>query len=343
MQIRIASRFRPFSHLPGAMALLPGSFWQLQAFPTRLIFTHLQTKRVLTYPLEVKGPVEGFTLEQDLEKGRLRVFGKSQAGYFCVSVQMGQKGIELFFEKGGEKIAHLLPGEGVALLERNGERLSFGIHKAQECEGIWKRLDLQEIIPFWLMLSHWIPPLAPDERSFGVLRLIQTCEKLALEERREKIAPLLESALRCGFRSVFLPKLGDDLYQGIVEEEVIPTDLSPFYLITRGAQLIRSLLFREEKETLYLLPCLPPEFVSGRFLRARLQNGGLIDLEWSKKLLRRAIIHPRVTQEVQLVLQKPLSRFRVRKSEKERGKTVHREGKILLQAGESILLDHFEK
>lgn len=343
MHINIASRFRPFSHLPGAKALLPGSFWQLQAFPTRLFFTHLQTRETLTHPLELKGPIEGFTLEQDLEKGRLRVFGKSQAGYFSLTIQMGKKGIELLFEKRGEKIAHLLPVTGGAGLERSEERLSFGIHKAQECEGIWKRLDPQEILPFWLHLSHWVPPLASDERSVGVLRLIETCEKLALEGKREKIVPLLESAMLCGFRSVFMPRLDDDQYLGILEEEKIPADLSPLHLITRGRELIRSLLFREEDGALHLLPCLPPEFVSGRLIHARLQNGSLLDLEWSKKLLRRAIIHPRVTQEVELVLPKPLSRFRVRKSERERGKTVHREGKISLRAGESILLDHFEK
>ena len=343
MQIRIASRFRPFSHLPGAKALLPGSFWQLQAFPTRLFFTHLQTGETLTHPLELKGPVEGFTLEQDLEKGRLRVFGKSQAGYFSVFVQMGQKGIELLFEKRGEKIAHLLPAVRGANLERSEERLSFGIHKAQECEGIWKRLDLQEILPFWLHLSHWIPPLARDERSFGVLRFIEACEKFALEGEREKIVPLLESAVRCGFRSVFMSRLDDDQYLGILEEEKIPEDLSPLHLIMRGAELIRSLLFHEEEGVLHLLPCLPTEFVSGRLIHVRLQNGSLIDLEWSKKLLRRAIIHPCVTQEVELVLPKPLSRFRVRKSERERGKTVRHGDKIQLQAGESILLDHFEK
>jgi hypothetical protein len=66
MNLTIAEKFCPFSHTPGSSCLIPGTWWSVQAFPTRLCFSHRDQR--IEISLELTGPVELFTLEQDLEK-----------------------------------------------------------------------------------------------------------------------------------------------------------------------------------------------------------------------------------------------------------------------------------
>src|ERR1700688_868586 len=99
MRIDIAQRLRPFSHVPGAACLLPKSRWQVQVFPTLLLFKNLQNGELLKWELDLKGPVRGFTVEQDLEKSHVRVFGHSPLGYVCYVIRREEEGIAIRFDK----------------------------------------------------------------------------------------------------------------------------------------------------------------------------------------------------------------------------------------------------
>ncbi|MFI5334341.1 MAG: hypothetical protein ACHQT8_04140 [Chlamydiales bacterium] len=356
MQIKVALRFHPFSHRPGTCCLLPGSFWQITAFPTLLEFKNLYTGMSFEVHLGIQGPVRELTLEQDLERGELRFFGHSQKGYFRLRISRQEKGMQLLIEKtpeGGliyqidgnetraeEKAARLIPLPlEHPLVPPPETRLSLGVHKAQDWDLVLRRGELAEILPFWMRLADWLPKMREELRSAGSLRLLTDCE---VAERQEMISALCKAFL-VGFHDLLVPQLKDPLHQGILKEEKIPEGLSPLYFLKRGGEILRSLFLQEENEKILLLPRLPPEFSSGRFTHLRLDNGDLLDLEWSKKLLRRVVIHPNATREVAFALQKPLRTFRVRLSEKDRGRRIHCDEMLRLLEGERVFLDRFEK
>ena len=81
MKIVIKEQCKPFSHLPGAACLIPGTYAEIQAFPTLLkIADHV-------IDLPFTGPVEGFTLELDLERHCVFVFGKAKEGYYKIRIE----------------------------------------------------------------------------------------------------------------------------------------------------------------------------------------------------------------------------------------------------------------
>ncbi len=361
--IKIATRFHPFSHLAGASCLLPKSTWKLQAFPTLLIFTNLHTQASLHVHLHLDGPVENFTLEQDLERGEVHLFGQSVKGYFRLRILRTEKGIEILFER--------TPSEGIAcsipelkkqvrmqnkqqlllsldkehpLPEAPQERLSLGMHKAQDWDLVCRRLEMTEVLPVWMRLAGFIPEIADDPRTDGTLQLLQQCEEILASDKKTEIIPALKRAFLAGFSGILVPRLEDDQFQGIVPTGLkIPTNLSPLLLLKRGKELIRSLFFQEKEGKISLLPHLPPELFAGRFTGIKRENGDQIDLEWSKKLLRRVIFRSAETQTLNLVLQKSIRRFRLRHDERKRGLTIQHGDQITLQAGEKVYLDRFEK
>lgn len=347
MSVKVALRFHPFSHTPGVSCLLPGSFWKITAFPTRILLDNLYGKGGFTISLALQGPMRDFTLVQDLEKGVVRLFGESQKGYFRLVISRLETGIQLFFEKTPEeglsyqiggveeratpKTVRLIPLEREhPIVTPPKSRLSLGIHKAQDWDLIMRRGDLQEIAPFWIRLAEWLPEIREDKRVFGALKLLEP--RLAL----------LKKAFLVGFSGILVPTLQDDLFLGILAEEKIPEDLSPLHFLKQGASILRSLFFEEKEGEVALLPLLPREFYAGRFVHLALQNGGFLDLEWSKEMLRRVVIHPHVSQKIKLSLPKKIRRFRLKRNPKERGKTVHCDELVSLNAGESVYLDRFE-
>jgi hypothetical protein len=116
MQIKAALRLHPFSHLPGSSCLLPGSFWKLTTFPTLLVFENLYVQKRFEVKLHLEGPVRDFTLEQDLERGEIHLFGHSVQGYFRLRISRSEKGLDLLFEK--------TPEEGLAYAFKEKQQLA---------------------------------------------------------------------------------------------------------------------------------------------------------------------------------------------------------------------------
>ncbi|MBI2743732.1 MAG: hypothetical protein HYX48_07445 [Chlamydiales bacterium] len=361
--IKIAARFHPYSHLPGASCLIPKSLWQIQAYPTLLEFKSLQSAKTFSLQMDIRGPVKNFTLEQDLERGKVYLFGESVKGYFRLSIQRVFAGIEIHFERipGDVITCHSSDSRKAEQIKRGTllllpldyehpivqlpqERLSLGTHKAQDWDLVSRRLDLQEIAPVWMRLGLALPEIKESKQTGGTLLLLDECQKILASGKREEIGASFQRAFLAGFSSVMLPRLQDDLHQGILPiEEKIPANVTPLQFLKKGALLIRSLFFQEEGSEISLLPHLPPEFFAGRFVGIRRANGDQIDFEWSKKLLHKVVFRSSQEQEITLNLQKPLRRFRLRHSERGRGETIAAGEKIRLRPHEKIFLDRFEK
>lgn len=337
MWIKIAERLRPFSHLPGAVCLLPGMGCTVQAFPTLL-----RVGGDWEMALEIAGPVRNFTVQQNLEEGRVTVFGTSPAGFFRYHVVALEGEIGIDFEKfpvakEGIKIPSAVVKGGAS-----AERLSLGSHKAQDWELLRRRGDLREIFPVWVKLGGGLP--SPEERgipSEGMFSLLRRCVDLVEEGNRTGLYQAFLNLFQAGFYSMLTPRLRDDDYQGLVSLDP-PGEGSPLLLLKEGERLIRSLFFKEEGEELSLLPCLPVEFHSGRYLNLTTAKGDQLDIEWAKKSLRRAVVRPAGFHPLRLTFPKEIKTFRVRTALQERGDVLSA-ASPLPPSHLPLFLDRFEK
>ncbi|MFS8563303.1 MAG: hypothetical protein LVR00_02815 [Rhabdochlamydiaceae bacterium] len=171
MKITIAQRLFPCCHLPGTICLIPGSDWQVQAFPTKLRFQSLISQEKKELDLSIEGPILDFTVQLNLEKLRVEVFGHAAQGYVKYFISMVEAGISIFFEK--EKREEVIP-VGWQRGRVSEERLSLGMHKKLDWELVRRRSDLKEIFPIWLRLGQ-ITPVTPDTKE-GVSSLYRMLE-----------------------------------------------------------------------------------------------------------------------------------------------------------------------
>jgi hypothetical protein len=298
-------------------------------------------------------------VQQDLEEGFIKVFGMAQEGYFRYCIHQKESGLFLKFEK--------IPKEGLTLtssdsqtklaqpaeillsekrqenMGRPFERLSLGQHKSQDWSGVKKRHDLTEIFPHWLRLGQVVPEVKKEDTLCGTLKLLQKCRQLAKSRDKVELADSFINLFLAGFSGIMVPRIKDEEHQGFVEEESNLTASSALALLTEGSSLIRSLFFEEKDGIYHLLPCLPSEFHCGRLLGIVTSEGDIIDLEWTKKLLRRVIIRVNKDKEMTLSLQKDLKRFRLKKSLASKGVILTADSKIHCAKGDVLYLDNFQK
>ncbi|MBX7067585.1 MAG: hypothetical protein K1X28_10185 [Parachlamydiales bacterium] len=322
MKIEIAARLKPFSHTPGMSCVIPKSNGVIEAFPTLLRINGKEWKIAIT------GPVHGFTLQQDLERDCVYVFGKAKEGYFRLRIESHDDRFQIVSEKGPLKNGEIRAENAISTMNRF-ERLSLGSHKAQDWDLVQRRGDLKEILPTLFYLGQKIPHVAPQP-------LTGTAVLLNLPEGREKLEEALLAFIKAGFKNMLVPRLVDDQHQGFVPEG--DAKGNPIFLIQEGSKMIRSLFFRQNERRLSFLPHLPISFDAGRMVGLIAPGIGEIDLEWSKKLLRRAVIRAAVSGEVIVELQKEIKTFRISKKKK-----IKRGEPLLLEAGKTYHLDRFEK
>ncbi len=337
MHIDIALRFKPFSHLPGTTCLVPGSDWRVQIFPTLIHFFGPNSERH-TEKFSVEGPIEDFTIEQDLEKKRLRVFGRAKQGFICYYIAATSEAIEMQIEKGEKKTISTTSFHP----RISTERLSLGIHKLQDWEGICKRLDLREILPLWFQLGQMIP-VQNRKANVGSLQLLEECRSLSLRRERLHLENRLQHLFMAGFGSLLNPRLNDSEYQGILSDHPEEDNAASLQLLSQGADLIRRLFFFEEGSSWHVLSCLLPRFDSGRLVSIKTEACDTIDLEWSKSAPRRMVIRPKADRSVTLHFPKEIQRYRLRQHLQDKGRSIQAGEAISLVAGKIVLIDRFEK
>ncbi|HSW86531.1 MAG TPA: hypothetical protein VLG49_03410 [Rhabdochlamydiaceae bacterium] len=347
MRIKIAERLHPFSHTPGVSCIVPNTSVEVEVFPVLLRFKDLDSSMQTEYKLDLKGPVRNFTVVQDLEKMCVRVFGHFAEGYVRYHIVREEKGLAIVFEKApGTLLARQMNIEmpmSIDRVEVQPERLSLGIDKKQDWDLVVRRQDLKEIFPIWLRLGQLLGTSKIESSHIGTLSLLDVCEELVA--KREKIA-LLDAFLNvfnAGFRGIMVPRLSDDQFQGLAPEiENSASGAFPLPILINGSSLVRSLFFEEDPNSISFLPCLLSNFDCGRFINIQSMHGE-IDMEWSKKMLRRVVIRCKTNRELFLRLQNSIKKFRIRKSQRDRGKVIESGKSILLNENETLLLDRFQR
>ncbi|PWU13119.1 MAG: hypothetical protein C5B45_06655 [Chlamydiae bacterium] len=361
MSITIAHRMRPFSHKMGSVFLLPNSHFKVELFPTLLRFTDLENRiKPIEIRLFIRGPIQPFTVELDLESGAICVFGETLDGYIRYSLFYRASELLLLCEKTPSTLqlkyrstlSQLKPKQTLAIpvpfcLESQGlqERLHLGIHKAQDWELVQRRFNLQEIFPFWLALAQWVPSITYEDNDQGMFSLIRKCQMAIEKKEKLQIVNCFKNVFLAAFEGVFVPRLFDSDYQGIldVEEKALPATA----LLLQSAKLLRRLFFVEEENLFSILPCVPPELHCGRLIQLQTTKLDRIDMEWSKKRLRRMFIQTSNTRPITCQLPKGISSCRLRVHRKDKGQKlqVTKEGILHIPALAHLKawLDCFER
>ena len=189
-------------------------------------------------------------------------------------------------KKLSRKETHLFPC-AQETVSHSHEKMHFGCHKAQDWPFVKRRLSLEEFLPIWFALGVKCPK-APTHYE-GTAELLKTCETHLKNKDRTLVGPALLKLFRAGFEGMLIPRLIDTDYQGILAPAPHPKG-SPLVLLSEGARLIRRLFINETEEAIALLPCLPVELHAGRFNHIEVSNALSLDLEWSKKTLRRVTL-----------------------------------------------------
>ena len=359
MKITIAEPLRPFSHQPGASCIIPHSGWQLTAFPSLIQLRHLKEADSIDLHLSLKGPVTDFTVQQDLEGGRVTIFGVAQQGYFRFVLKQEDLGLCFYLEKipvGGITLSMesgsrdvqapdmiLLNPRPEPTYRRLTEKLSLGNHKSQDFAVIRKRAQMAEIFPHWLKLGQMIPHAPTSDVSGGVMQLINDCSSCLQKSDAMSVMAAFKPLFLAGFFSILSPRLIDDEYQGIISCHTVPSQACALDLLSKGAEIIRALFFTEEEDCYYILPCLPSEFHCGRFIGIKTLSGDQIDIAWSKKQIRSIIVQPMASKEISFCLQKSVACFRLRTSLSDKGVILAAHDRITCKEGQTLYLDRFQK
>lgn len=321
MRITIAERLRPFSHLPGTTCLLPGTPYEFRFYPTRLG----------SHDLHLHGPVEDFTVQQDLEKCRLTVWGHYQEGFlrYHIFFDIEEKAVILEMDRcpsaglsSSLRKTPLLPKQRVRLIENSPHlpcpknsraRLSLGCHRAQDWDLMKRRARLEEIFPFWFRLGM----LLEEESSGNRHPLLEQCAQNVLKQDRLALYTSFKNLFSAGFEGILTPRLQDQAFQGLMPL-LAKTEGSPTILLSAAARLIARLFIDTSANNLSFLPLLPPEFHCGRITGYAVPFGE-VDLEWSKKTLRRLIFRNRNNAQPSFIFPKQIKAFRIRTSPKDKG------------------------
>lgn len=327
MRIRCNERFRPFSHTPGTSVVLPGTFFSFQIYPTKLFaydLSNINPALLRDCVLKLSAPITEFTVQLDLERGWIKVWGKSLQGFFRYRIERTTDSWGIVVEKA--------PKEGLFesdLTKKhfinnswNRDLLFLGCLKTQDWDAAIRRSSMSEIFPFWYRLGSYY--LEHVEGSGGTLDLLANS------------FDGLKDAWAAGFKGILSPAFQDFKHQGF-SLSCDQLSGSPIALLQKGALCIRSLLIDEAKGKISILPHLPPEFHCGKWLRLQ-ASGHDLDIEWTKKSIRRIVIRAGKTEALLLTLPSKVRRFRLNG-----GSTLQAGDLLNVEAGSTYFLDRFEK
>lgn len=363
--IKIAERLKPYSHVPGTLCILVGSSYQIQVFPTRLrIFdlAHSEPKFLTELIFELHGPVEDFTIQNDLEKGELRVWGKTPMGFirYSLKAHLNGPGLNLAFEKipsieinvfhdGVLKTVQAKESFSLFNLPSNMpieffqpvsiERLSLGNHKAQDWELVHRRLDLTEILPVWHRLGQLTPQPIYNNEIEGTFELLKECRDGLALNQPEKLVQSWTNLYRAGMQGILVPRLLDEQFQGLIHSQT-KAAVSPLGLLTESAKLIRKFFIQVRESGIEILPALPPEFHCGRLIDIPFEEGNM-SFEWSKKVIRRLEVCMNQDSEITFHF-KHVKHYRVRKNMNEKGLRVFSGSSIHLEKNTLYFFDNFQ-
>lgn len=349
---------------------------KIQAYPSRLQVFDLSGSEetcVATIDLTLGGRVKDFCFLQDLECGEVRFWAQAPVGYYRLRLTALSDGRSLALhwdrlpEAGlgvtknslwswhraeRDRLAEvsspvfkkevwvLSPGKCIPYPSRQSlsdvSRLALGSHKKLDWDMVKRRSDLKEILPVWHRLGAWVKAKKERERIPVLDRLQEVLE----QEDPQQVVPAFEDCFQEHFGGILSPRMTDEDFLGGALDDG-GNDRVPLELLAEGRSLIESLFVQSSEDTLRLLPLLPPEFDAGRLKGVACGSWGNLDLEWSKKRVRRGILRVKQSREMRIRLPSGEKGFRLRENGRDQGRKVSVGERLFLQEGQHYFLDNF--
>jgi hypothetical protein len=144
-----------------------------------------------------------------------------------------------------------------------------------------------------------------------------------------------------GFVGILSPRVNDPYHLGLVPELKNAENLCPIGYLHEGARQIEALFFREEENALFFLPKPPKELHAGRCTSLITSCGDQIDFEWSKKELKKVILHCKKSRRVFLMLSPRLKSYRLRKGRFDPGELRWASDPVQLEENTILFFDRF--
>lgn len=353
MQIKLLEKFNILSHDIGRSFLVLKTSYFVKIYPGLLFFKDLNSDKQFKIFLKFNGPVKNFTIIQNLLNGNLEVFFHTEDGFVSYKISTEENSGILFFDRITDQNFKIefnelkdvnaketikLPIKTISSLVPN-EKIFFGIHKKPDLYFVKKREDILEILPFIFLYSQFYL----DVGYSCCLRkdcLLKDFDKEILRKDKQELTQKLLNIFKVHFFGAFIPRLNDEEYQNIVS--YFEKDANPFCVFIRLYHSIKSLFINTKDDELSILPCLLTDLHHGRVLNFQTPFG-VIDLEWSKKLLKKVIFKPSKDVSLKLVLQSSIKNFRLREGKNEKGQIFNNEDVGTFQNGKIYLLDKFMK
>lgn len=329
MSIRIRVNNKPFSKDPGAKCMLPLSPYRVTVYPTKLVCSMQEML------LPHTGVLHDFHVEQNIDKGWIRISGTAAHGR--VAYRVMHRGNEVILLDERSKNVEKLTVMQSSFQAKKTPKLSFGATKKQDVYSIRRRVDPAEYLPLLYHIGKKYPQ--DKEVTQGLGALVQDIENAITQKQTEEILTHFNTLFLYGFESIFSPVLHDVLHSGLIEGHL---KTAPHAVLAKIADLIEQMLFQEIRGTLTLLPALPSKLVCGRMTRIPFSLGE-IDIEWTKKKLRRAVIRIQKTGSFSLTIPQKYTSFRVRRPGSH-ASLLRRSGDVFpVCEGDIYFLDRFQK
>ncbi|MEG0037218.1 MAG: hypothetical protein RSB82_02100 [Victivallaceae bacterium] len=325
--LRLKQHFKPFSLLPGELYQIPGSRLFAQVFPSLIRIFNEKNHLLSEVPIDTDGSLKCFSVMQDLHRGGLTLFSGSNR--YAVS-----------------GIGKVLKSRSQPVTKLDSRFLSFGIHKKQDWQMIYRRRDVKEILPLWFRMGLITPGSDADESDrVGIPDFLEEC----FDYRRtddycsDRMLFMIEQLFSFGFGNCLVPQRYDRFHRGIFKEFQDITEM-PLTILCRGASLIESLIYSRKDNRIEFLKKLPGKFVCGKLFGVVHEGFLSFDLEWTKK--RIGMIRLKGLSDTEAFFSFPLDikQFRLRKEKtRDKGRILKAGEPIAINSGITYLLDCFEK
>ncbi len=307
--------------------MVPCSTWAVEAYPTEIRM--FRNEESASLQLDLTGPVEGFTIEQDLEKNVVRVFGTAKEGYFNFEIAHIENIVLITLKRGNLIPYHFAGKKGVlekdqfleiqtdaAFVSNHIERLSLGVNKKLDWDLVHRRCELKEILPLLFFLGQ------KGESSNVDL----------------KVPVLDNSFIKHHFQNMLFPNRSTDKRLGLDIKEM-PVEVSLSIILFKTYESIRALFIKEVDDNILIDTA---QFVSGRMIGIKTSKA-IIDIEWTKRKLRKLKITPIQSGPLSIIWPKDVDSFRLKHRPQEKGKMLQSSDEIILVFGQITYLDKFQK
>jgi len=331
----------------GVDVFIPSTALIAKIFPSKLVIG----KHVIDF--DIHGPITDFTVELNLEKGRVEWYLKCKEGFIAwhlyaldttivLELRRGpQEGVNTYYEK----TICLEPRDKLTLdiskrfgAKKSFERLTCGISKKQEIEAIFSRKKIEEFLPFCFFVSQYAEQKVKKIEG-GIADMILLAEEAILAKNRIQLSKIFEEMFSISFYDLFVPTLEDRMHQNVFKNKV-KKGVIPFDLFGHWYHLIKKCFIDLKGSTLHLLPCLPKDIPCGTFSKIQFKDIE-VDLSWRKQRVLKMAVFAKKQTVLTLDLPEKAKSFRLRKNLKEKGLIYPIHQAVSLEANTLYYLDRF--